>query len=346
MTNRDPRDPNSRQPQRPSQPPRYPQGSQPPRPPQQPRPPQSGQGRPQYPPQQYPSQQRAPQQQPPQQRPPRSYQPGQQPYQPQPMQQRQPDPVQRDFKEKEVRRFDALPTPDIAYPRTATQTQVESDTVTEGNLASFKKRAGAFAIDFGIGLGVSYVAQGLVAMFGGGPEAIAMMGYGAFFGTWMINRGYGQSRTGQSIGKWALNIKTVDTQTDEPPSLIRSVAREGVSSLLIATEALGVPLVADSLFAIFDKEKRQSLHDRAARTQVIDCEEGYQLDAKLSEFLEEGEGGELMEDIKGALGDLVSQAQEDDAIRDVSKNARSMSKQAGKQMRNWVENVQDKLDNL
>ncbi|MEO0355224.1 MAG: RDD family protein [Cyanobacteria bacterium P01_A01_bin.3] len=375
MTNRDPRDPNSRPPQRPSQPPRYPQGSQPPRypqgspqqpRPQQPRPQQSGsqqpsgqpypprqdagyppQQRPQQPPQQRPPQQRSPQQQPPQQRP---YQPGgqqpsgqQPPYPPQPMRQRQQEPVQRDYKEREVRRFDALPTPDIAY-RTDTQTEVGTE--SGSNLANFKKRAGAFAIDFGIGLGASYVAQGLASMFGAGPEAVALMGYGTFFGTWLANRAYGQSTTGQSIGKWALNIKTVDTQTDEPPSLIRSVAREGVSSLLIATEALGVPLVADSLFAVFDKEKRQSLHDRAARTQVVNCAEGYQLDAKISEFLEEGEGGELVEDIRGALGDLVSQAQEDESFRDVSKNARNVSKQAGKQMRNWVENVQDKLDNL
>ena len=259
------------------------------------------------------------------------------------MRQRQPDPVQREYKEREVRRFDALPTPDIAY---RTETQTEVGTESGSNLANFKKRAGAFAIDFGIGLGASYFAQGVASMFGAGPETVALMGYGAFFGTWLVNRAYGQSTTGQSVGKWALNIKTVDTQTDEPPSLIRSVAREGVSSLLIATEALGVPLVADSLFAVFDKDKRQSLHDRAARTQVVNCEEGYQLDAKLSEFLEEGEGGELVEDIRGALGDLVSQAQEDESIRDVSKNARNMSKQAGKQMRNWVENVQDKLDNL
>ena len=262
------------------------------------------------------------------------------------MRQRQPEPAQREFKEKEVRRFDALPAPDIAYPRTDTQAQANVRSDSGSNLASFKKRAGAFAIDFGVGLGVSYFAQGLASMVGAGPETIAFLGYGAFFSTWMVNRGFWQSQTGQSAGKWALNIKTVDTQTDEPPSLIRSVAREGVSSLLIATEALGVPLVADSLFAIFDKEKRQSLHDRAARTQVVNCEEGYQLDQKLTEFIEDGEGGELVEDIKGAWGDLVSQAQEDETVRDVGRNAKSFSKQAGKQMRNWVENVQDKLDNL
>ena len=262
------------------------------------------------------------------------------------MRQRQPEPMQREFKEKEVRQFDALPAPDIAYPRTDSQTQAGVETDTGTHLASFKKRAGAFAIDFGVGLGVSYFAQGLASMVGAGPETIAFLGYGAFFSTWLVNRGYWQSQTGQSAGKWAFNIKTVDTQTDEPPSIIRSVAREGVSSLLIATEALGVPLVADSLFAIFDKEKRQSLHDRAARTQVINCEEGYQLDRKLTEFIEDGEGGELVEDIKGAWGDLVSQAQEDETVRDVSRNAKTFSKQAGKQMRNIVENVQDKLDNL
>ncbi|WP_017328169.1 RDD family protein [Synechococcus sp. PCC 7336] len=329
MTNRDPdsrkyQSPRQRQPEQ--QPPRQPE-QQPPRPPEyQPRRPEY-RGRPEQP-----------------LRPPLQ---GSR-YQPQRQSQRQPQP-NRELQEKtrEWKSFDALPpAPKIAYPRIDTRTQTESQTDTATHLASLKKRAGAFAIDFGIGLGVSYFAQALAALGGGGAEAIGVMGYGAFFATWMVNRGYWQSRTGQSAGKWALNIKTVDTQTDEPPSLIRSVAREGVSSLLIATEALGVPLVADSLFAIFDKEKRQSLHDRAARTQVINCEEGYQLDEKLAEFLEEGEAGEFVEDVKGALGDLVSQVGEDESVRDAGKNAKTLGRKAGKQMRNWVENLQDKLDNL
>ena len=262
--------------------------------------------------------------------------------------QRQPQPQRRSYENqpRDYKDVDALPSPDIAYPRTETRTQADAATDTDAKLAGLGKRVGAFAIDFGVGLGVSYVAQGVASMFGAGGEAVAIMGYGGFFGAWLANRAYGQSRTGQSIGKWALNMKTIDTQTDEPPSLIRSVAREGVSALAIATEALVVPGIADGLLAVFDKEKRQTLHDRAVGTKVIDCTEGYKLDEKLADALEDGEASELVEDIKGAFGDLVSQASEDESLRNAGRNAQQMGKRAGKQMRNWVENVQDKLDNL
>ncbi|MEO0852386.1 MAG: RDD family protein, partial [Cyanobacteria bacterium J06648_11] len=264
----------------------------------------------------------------------------------------------REFEEKVAERqtFDALPA--AAAPRTDTRTKTESEVDTDSNLASLKRRAGAFALDFGVGLGAAYLTQGLASMFGAGAEAVSTVGYVSFFGAWLANRGYLQSRpSGQSVGKWLLNIKTVDAETDESPTIIRSMAREGVSSVMILTEALLVPLGADALFAAFDKEKRQSLHDRAARTKVVNADEGYKLDEKIQEWLDEGEAGEVVDDLRAAAKDFMRQAGGSENLedlsdragsvgRDVQQNVNTLGRQAGKQAREWVENVKDKLDNI
>lgn len=264
----------------------------------------------------------------------------------------------REFEEKvaERRTFDALPAPPA--PRVETRTQTDTEAVTDSNLASLKRRAGAFALDFGVGLGAAYVTQGLASLFGAGAEAVSTVGYVSFFAAWLANRGYLQSRpSGQSIGKWLLNLKTIDAETDEAPTLLRSMGREGVSSFLILTESLLVPLGADALFAAFDKEKRQSLHDRAARTKVVNSEEGYKLDEKIQQWLNEGEAGEVVDELRSAAQDILQQAKQNEnigdfsdrassATRDVQKNVNTLGRQAGKQAREWVENMKDKLDNI
>ncbi|MEO0801946.1 MAG: RDD family protein [Cyanobacteria bacterium J06642_2] len=278
------------------------------------------------------------------------------PYRPE----RSPQPQRRDYREfeekvAERRTFDALPAPpaprvEAPYARPA----AESETATDSDLASLKRRAGAFALDFGVGLGAAYVAQGLASLFGAGADAVSTVGYVSFFAAWLANRGYLQSRpSGQSIGKWLVNIKTIDAETDESPTLLRSMAREGVSSFLILTESLLVPLGADALFAAFDKEKRQSLHDRAARTKVVNAEEGYQLDEKIQQWLDEGEAGEVVDELRSAAKDIWQQAKQNEnigdlgsATRDVQKNVNTLGRQAGKQAREWVENMKDKLDNI
>jgi uncharacterized RDD family membrane protein YckC len=259
----------------------------------------------------------------------------------------------------EWKTFTALPPPTtkLGFPQTETETSTQTEVETEVKLATWQKRVGSFALDFGLGMGISYLAQGLVALFGAGGEAVNLVGYGAFFATWLVNRGYFQSRPeGQSLGKWLLNIKTVDTETEQAPTLIRSVAREGVLSVLILTESLVVPLGADALFAFFDKQKRQSLHDRAGRTQVVEADTGFHLDEKAIEFLEGVMQGDATEDIKGVVSDLLQQAKRNDSVADVSRqlgrlgkdvgqNTRSLRNQTSKQVKSWVETIKKKLDN-
>jgi len=178
-----------------------------------------------------------------------------------------------------------------------------------------------------------------------------------FFAAWLVNRGYFQSRpAGQSLGKWLLNLKTLDPETEASPHLVRSLAREGVLSLFILTAALLVPLAADGLFAFFDKEKRQSIHDRAGRTLVVESEQGYHLDEKVLRLLQEILEREATEDVKLAARDLLRKAQRNEAVRglssqlgrlrqDVGRNTRSLRQQTSKQVKSWLASLKEKLDN-
>ncbi|MGQ9838781.1 MAG: RDD family protein [Cyanobacteriota bacterium] len=269
---------------------------------------------------------------------------------------------QLDQRSSEWQTFSALPPPaslrpvERPAPQTTTAPQV-APVETIPKLATWRKRIGAFAIDFGLGLGASYVAQGLASLFGAHAGAVDMTGYLTFYAVWLVNRGYFQSRPeGQSLGKWLLNIKTLDPETETSPHLIRSLARESVLSLFLLTEALLVPLAADGLFAVFDKEKRQTIHDRAGRTLVVEAEQGYHLDQKAMQLLQDILEGDAAEDVKSAARDLLRQAQRNDAVRglskqvqrlgkDIGQNTRSLRQQTGKQVRNWVDFVKEKLDN-
>ncbi len=275
-----------------------------------------------------------------------------------------PKTKQMDQSAAEWETFSALPppAPKLGFPdqesETATRPTEQAAAVETGvKLATWKKRAGAFAFDFGLGLGASYVAQGIASLFGMGAEAVSFTGYTAFFAAWLVNRGYFQSLPrGQSFGKWLLNIKTIDTETDQSPSLIRSVAREGVTSLLVLTEALIVPLAADGLFAVFDKEKRQSIHDRAGRTQVVESDQGFHFDEKAIQFLEEIIEGDAADEVKSVAEDLLKQAKRNDTVADLSdqvgrmskgvgRNTRDLRQQTGKQVKTWVDSAKKKMDN-
>ncbi len=240
----------------------------------------------------------------------------------------------RDFALPEARRpFEALPPP-VQAPAPA-PAPVAAPTTT-AQLAPWRRRVGAFAADFALGLGVSYVAQGLASAMGGDP---AMMGYMAFFGTWLVNRGYLQSqKSGQSFGKWLFSIKAMDTETEAPPTLVRSVAREGVSSVLILTEALVVPMIADALFAAFDPDKRQSLHDRAARTTVVEAEEGFDLDEKLM-----GLWQELTDNEPTPYDNYPDNGSR---FRDFRAGDREPRRKGGKAVKTLVEKARDLLDDL
>lgn len=104
---------------------------------------------------------------------------------------------------------------------------------------------------------------------------------------------------GQSLGHWALDMKVVDTKLTKVPGLAELAKREGVIGLaaLLIMIALGnlfyrpgllvllIPLISDCAFAFTDPTRRQTFHDRLARTMVISTHRGYSLDLKVKKLL-------------------------------------------------------------
>lgn len=145
-------------------------------------------------------------------------------------------------------------------------------------LARWGTRFWAWLVDFiivNVGLGVLYAILSIPMWMYGftNPNMMSMMSNGqwwntvggpfsfavnslVFFGYWV----YMESRTGQSIGKMLLHIKT--TNTEGKPADVKSVAISsfGKAFLLPIDVILGW---------IFTNDKRQRLLSRAANTIVI-----------------------------------------------------------------------------
>ena len=79
------------------------------------------------------------------------------------------------------------------------------------------------------------------------------------------------SPRGQTAGKAALQIRVRDAATGGPIGPARGLLRFATVWLLY--QVLIVPAVVDSLYALVDP-RRQTWHDKAARSVVVDAREG------------------------------------------------------------------------
>ncbi len=101
---------------------------------------------------------------------------------------------------------------------------------------------------------------------------------------------------GQSLGRWAFDLKVTDLRYGKTPDIVTLSKREGVTGvggllILIGVQSLSVtnasllflviPLLADCAMAWADPGYQQTLHDRVADTSVIPSRRGYSLDLKL-----------------------------------------------------------------
>ncbi|MGF1478142.1 MAG: RDD family protein [Cyanophyceae cyanobacterium] len=150
-----------------------------------------------------------------------------------------------------------------------------------------EKRAGAFLLDFiTVWLLSSFVSAGLVR---------GLIFIVAWFGLRTI---LVESNQGQSLGRWAFNMKVVDVRFNKVPGLLPLAKREGVVGLaaLLAMTGLNIafinplsmlilvlPLLADCGIAFTD-ELNQAFHDRLADTMVIPARRGFFLDFKLKQL--------------------------------------------------------------
>lgn len=147
-----------------------------------------------------------------------------------------------------------------------------------------ERRAAAFAIDFlGIWLASSLVGniwfQGLVFMVLWGVLRVFVV----------------SSNQGQSLGRWALDMKVLDAKYAKIPSLSALAKREGVLGFLALLAMIGLsigltnpislllliaPLAGDCGLALSDPEAQQAFHDRIATTLIIQTRRGFSLDIR------------------------------------------------------------------
>ncbi|MDX2240065.1 MAG: RDD family protein [Leptolyngbyaceae cyanobacterium bins.302] len=146
----------------------------------------------------------------------------------------------------------------------------------------------------GAALAVDFVAVALVSSLFS-MNAIAQMFL--FVVAWLGMRVALVARNqGQSLGRWAFDMKVVDLRWGGTPGLQELAQREGLMAVGAGLMLFGllnlspaspwslllfIPLGIDCALAGIDEEKRQAFHDQLGRTLVVPTRRGYSLDLKL-----------------------------------------------------------------
>lgn len=148
------------------------------------------------------------------------------------------------------------------------------------------RRAYAFLIDF--------VTVWLVSSFSGPVPALQFF---VFIVTWFALRVVlVEKNKGQSLGRWALDIKVIDLRFKRIPGLSELAIREGIVGGGAALTMLGFNyafpnplsilllsslLLVDCGMALGDEELNQAFHDRLGGTVIIPSKRGFSLDLRL-----------------------------------------------------------------
>lgn len=170
---------------------------------------------------------------------------------------------------------------------------MSSDLVPLPPKVPLERRAGALAIDAAIAwvpsaiLGTHWIVQCLL---------FVML-------WWVLRVAIAFKTQGQSLGRWALNLRVVDvvftrtpgiqalSQRELPLGLCAALALAGLGGLTSTNAAvvlLMLPLAIDGCVALADTQRYpQALHDRLAKTIVIGTRRGYSLDIKLRSWVDQ-----------------------------------------------------------
>lgn len=151
----------------------------------------------------------------------------------------------------------------------------------------------------GIALGIDFFVVWLFSsLLGGSLPNFQVAQVVIFLLAWLSLRvflTYGNQ--GQSLGRWALDMKVLDAEYARLPGLQALFKREGITGLGASSIAIALnnitlgatllllPLAIDCGLALCDPELRQAFHDRIARTMVISTRRGFSLDIKVRRFL-------------------------------------------------------------
>lgn len=152
-------------------------------------------------------------------------------------------------------------------------------------------------------LGRRGAALGIDAIVVGIPSSLGSPGLQlvSFSLLWLILRVVVVAKNqGQSLGRWALDLRIIDSEFGRTPELLPLVQREAVLGLatFLVLEAivhiggmnawviLGlVPLGLDAALALADEIGRQTFHDRLSNTYIVQSRRGYSLDLRLRKLL-------------------------------------------------------------
>jgi uncharacterized RDD family membrane protein YckC len=160
------------------------------------------------------------------------------------------------------------------------------------SLAQMGQRVAASGIDIVACLMLSSFLEALV-----GIDAASGAGELIFCFVWLFNRVLLPTKNqGQSVGRWAMNLRVVDMEFGNTANIAALVRREAailiamliwISSLDSLTGAVIlalVPVVVDIAPAFVDIDRRQALHDKIGGTIVINSRKGFELEQKLLSF--------------------------------------------------------------
>ncbi len=155
------------------------------------------------------------------------------------------------------------------------------------------RRIAAFSIDF-------FVVWVISSLAGSSGIGIQVMQILVFAIAWVLLRVVVvYNNQGQSLGRYALDMKILEVGRGRVPDLQTLLQREsivGLEALLLGITLsniirnptailLVLPLVIDCGRAASDTQLRQTWHDRYARTIIASSRRGYSLDIKVKRFL-------------------------------------------------------------
>ncbi len=131
-------------------------------------------------------------------------------------------------------------------------------------LAPWSKRLVALVIDNAL----LYAVTTLVALQATASSTVTDIRVVAELALTFLYFGYLNGVYGQTVGKRVLRIRVVDADTGTAVGFRRGLARYGVVALL--SMAFVIPALIDGLWPLRDP-RRQSWHDKAVRTLVVDA---------------------------------------------------------------------------
>ncbi|RMF25896.1 MAG: hypothetical protein D6756_04805 [Cyanobacteria bacterium J083] len=148
-----------------------------------------------------------------------------------------------------------------------------------------ERRIGAFAIDFlTVCLISSIISSGIFRWL-------------VFLAGWFALRViFVDKNQGQSLGRWALDMKIIDARLNRAPGLIDLAKREAIVGFAALLAMIGLsinfanglsmlilvcPLLVDCAIAFADEQYSQAFHDRLTNTIVIQTRRGFSLDLRL-----------------------------------------------------------------